>query len=117
MILKDLKWVEIIQEEIEATRNSALYIIPTDDSFRIFIIDDEGEKREFVSIESNDKNFIYEQTTPSLVWNIPHNLNKLVSVTLLDSFGNEFESHVIQTNTSLVEIHNDIPVSGKAILN
>ena len=37
---------------------------------------------------TGDKNFVYEQATPSDVWRVLHNLNKRPSITVVDSAEN-----------------------------
>jgi len=42
-----------------------------------------------------DKNYVYEQLTPSKIWDIEHTLNKKPSVTVTDSAGTVYEGKII----------------------
>lgn len=69
-----------------------------------------------VSIES-DKNYIHVQLTPATTWVINHPLQKLTSVTLVDSSGHEMESDVQHLDDSNVEINFVNAKAGAAYLN
>lgn len=64
-----------------------------------------------------DKNFVYNQTVPSSIWNITHNLNKFPSVTIVDSANTEVVGDVIHLNENEVQIIFSASFSGKAIFN
>lgn len=64
-----------------------------------------------------DKNFIYDQTTPSKEWDIFHNLNKKPSVTVTDSAGTVVEGSVIINDGVRLLIEFNAPFTGTAILN
>jgi len=73
--------------------------------------------REIASI-SQDKNFVFEQNIPSNSWSFSHPLQKITSITILDSAGTEVEGSVTHTPGSshiLIEFSNAF--SGTAILN
>ena len=49
--LRFLKWIEIIQSENGATKNSAMYLLEDDaDGFNIVVLDDSGKKRKCISV-------------------------------------------------------------------
>lgn len=64
-----------------------------------------------------DKNFIYNQNTPSATWEITHNLNKKPSVSVTDSANTLVEGQIIINDGVLVKITFNAPFSGTAILN
>lgn len=64
-----------------------------------------------------DKNFVYNQTVPSSLWNIVHNLNKFPSVTIVDSANTEVVGEIIHLNENEVQIIFSASFSGKAIFN
>ena len=64
-----------------------------------------------------DAYFVFEQTTPSLVWQVSHPLNKKPSVTVEDNNGNIVESLVEYIDDSLIEISHNLPIYGKAYLS
>lgn len=65
----------------------------------------------------DDKNYVHDQFTPAMVWNISHPLNKKVSVTITDTAGTVMEGEIIINDGSLVTIRFNSPFSGEAILN
>lgn len=74
---KNIKWTEIIKDESEITKVSALYIIPVNlDQCRVIFIDDFGNKRELSAGAGTDKNFLHIQSTASTEWTINHGLGK-----------------------------------------
>jgi hypothetical protein len=64
-----------------------------------------------------DKNLMYEQTTPSKVWTIVHNLDKFPSINLLDANGVIMFADIKYVDMSTVEITFATEVTGKALLN
>ena len=64
-----------------------------------------------------DKNFVYEQATPSNVWVILHNLNKKPSIVTIDSANSIVEGSVLYDSNSQLTITFNFPFSGKVILN
>lgn len=64
-----------------------------------------------------DKNFTYEQSTPSTMWVINHNLNKKVSVTITDSAGTVVFGQVTLNDGNTVIVEFNIPFWGYAYLN
>ena len=65
----------------------------------------------------SDKNFIYDQTTPSKEWGILHNLNKKPSVTVTDSAGTVVEGSIVINDGVRLLIKFNVPFTGTAILN
>lgn len=64
-----------------------------------------------------DQNMVFTQTVAALIWDIPHTLIKIPSVTTLDSSGVEIKGQVVYPNTTTVQIKFSVAVSGKAYLN
>lgn len=64
-----------------------------------------------------DKNYVYTQSTPSIVWNITHNLNKYPSVSVVDSAGTTVFGKVEYKTANEVSISFNAAFSGKAFFN
>ena len=64
-----------------------------------------------------DKNFVYTQPTPSLVWNVVHNLDKYPSVSVVDSAGTTVFGNVQYINVNELTITFKGAFSGKAYIN
>ena len=67
--------------------------------------------------QAADKNFIYDQGTPSAEWNIEHNLGKKPSVVVFDSAGTEVIGDIKYIDDNNVRITFSAGFSGKATLN
>lgn len=67
--------------------------------------------------KNSDLNFVYQQLSPSAVWDIRHTLNKLPTLTVTDSNGDEVEGDVQYVNPSQVILKFSGAFSGVAILN
>lgn len=70
-----------------------------------------------VSGVTGSTTFEFSQISPSAKWNIPHNLNKKPSVSIVDSSGNLVIGDVKYINENNVEITFSAAFSGKAYLN
>jgi|21_taG_2_1085346.scaffolds.fasta_scaffold14407_3 hypothetical protein len=81
------------------------------------------EKRYLLSIltydvsASNDKNFVFTQSTPSNSWVVTHNLNKYVAVSVVDSNDVEVYCSVDYDSLNTVTLTFSTPFSGKAFFN
>jgi len=64
-----------------------------------------------------DKNFVYNQASPDLVWNIVHNLDKFPSVSVVDSAGTTVFGNVQYLNVNELTVTFNGAFSGKAYLN
>jgi hypothetical protein len=64
-----------------------------------------------------DKNFVYNQPTPSLVWDVVHNLDKYPSVSVVDSAGTTVFGNVRYRNVNELTITFKGAFSGKAYIN
>jgi len=64
-----------------------------------------------------DKNFVYNQPTPSLIWNVVHNLDKYPSVSVVDSAGTNVFGNVQYINVNELTITFNGAFSGKAFIN
>lgn len=64
-----------------------------------------------------DKNYRHVQGSSSASWNVTHNLNKRVSVTVVDSGGTKVEGDVIYISDDEVQILFNAPFSGEAFCN
>lgn len=70
-----------------------------------------------ISNVSGDKNFTYNQNSPSSTWEIYHPLNKKPSVAVTDSAGTVVEGQIIINDGVKVVITFNAPFTGIAILN
>ena len=114
---KNIKWTEIIEDESQIVKKSALYIIPlSDTTCKLIYVDDEGDRRQLSSLGS-DANYVYNQGTPSKVWNILNPLGKIATVDTRDSADTPIRGSVTTNDGIVVIIEFNVPVSGKAILN
>lgn len=68
-------------------------------------------------INSGDKNFRYNQNTPSTIWTINHNLNKRPSVVTTDSAGTTVEGMVSYIDVNNLTVEFSAAFSGYAELN
>lgn len=66
---------------------------------------------------NSDKNFVHIQSVPSVVWDFIHNLNKKVSVTVVDSSGRSVLSKVEYVNNNRIIITHAGAFSGSAYCN
>jgi len=64
-----------------------------------------------------DKNFIYNQTSPSATWNITHTLNKFPAVSVVDSAGTQWYPSITYNSTTSITLEFSAAFSGKAYLN
>lgn len=71
-----------------------------------------------VTVTGNgDKNFVYEQQSASSTWDITHNLNKLPSITVIDSAGSVIQGEYEEVDENRVILYFSAPFTGKAIMN
>lgn len=68
------------------------------------IITDDALNNATIVDFASDKNFVFEQLINSLVWSVPHNLNKKCSVQVLDTNLNEIETKIRWVNNNEVEV-------------
>ena len=74
--------------------------------------------KEWVDKEvQSDKNFYYEQSSASSVWEIVHNLNKKPSVMVLDSTSEEVHGDIVYNDDNKITLKFSSAFSGVAILN
>ena len=66
---------------------------------------------------NGDQSLEFVQTTPALIWDIPHTLTKIPNVTTVDSFGVEMKGQIVYPNATTVQVKFSVAVSGKAYLN
>lgn len=66
---------------------------------------------------NNNSSFIYTQVTPSLMWNINHNLNKVPSVFAEDPEGNDINGVIEIVDNNNLRILFNTPVAGRAYLS
>lgn len=64
-----------------------------------------------------DKTYKHDQILPSNRWEINHRLNKMPSVTIIDSGGNMVYGDVLYLNNDKIIVNFSYPFSGVAILN
>lgn len=66
---------------------------------------------------TEDKNYVYVQTTPTTSWTINHGLNKRPSVDVYDENDELIYCKVKNINNNQVVIVANTPFTGKAIFN
>ena len=64
-----------------------------------------------------DKNYYHNQTVPSDTWTITHNLNKVPSITIIDSSNRVVSGEVEVINNNEITLYFNGAFSGKAYLN
>lgn len=109
--LEDYELVENKQNDLTHDGTGTKY--PTVDAVNEKI----QELEDSIVVGSGDKHFIYEQNSPSDIWDITHNLNKKPSVTITDSADTVVEGQVIFNDGVKVIISFNAPFTGTAILN
>jgi hypothetical protein len=70
-----------------------------------------------ISKIKEDKNFIYNQTNPSAVWNVTHNLEKRPTTTVVDTAGSHVVGQIDYINENEVIITFGASFSGYAYFN
>lgn len=58
----------------------------------------------------------FQQATPSLTWNITHNLGRKPSVSILDAAGNELLADVQHVSNNAISVYFSVPTVGSAVL-
>lgn len=66
---------------------------------------------------TDDKTFVYTQTSPSSIWPVSHNMGKHPSVTVVDDSDNVIEAKVYYASLNTVIVSFDVATIGKAYLN
>jgi hypothetical protein len=64
-----------------------------------------------------DKNFVFNQNTPAVIWNVTHNLNKFPSVSVVDSANTEVIGNVQYINLNVCILSFSGAFSGSAYFN
>jgi len=64
-----------------------------------------------------DKNRVHVQSMASAIWQVAHNLDKMVSVTVVDTGGNTVEGSVIHNDLNNVTITFSAPFTGQVFCN
>ena len=64
-----------------------------------------------------DKNFEFDQLTPSASWTITHNLGKMPAVTIVDSAGNKVIGEIQYIDLNTVVLSFSAAFAGKAYMN
>jgi|18_taG_2_1085343.scaffolds.fasta_scaffold73000_2 hypothetical protein len=70
-------------------------------------------------LDSNglDKNYVHDQIAPLLTWQISHNLDKFVSVSVVDSAGSVVAGEIKYVDSNNITLSFSAPFSGKAYCN
>lgn len=66
---------------------------------------------------NEDRNYIYTQRSAESIWNINHNLNKMPSVTVVDSAGSVVVGDITYIDLNNIRIKFSGAFSGKAFIN
>jgi hypothetical protein len=74
-------------------------------------------QQDIEEISKRTETYVHTQSSPSEVWTITHNLNKLPSVTVVDSANSVVVGDVEYLDTSKVKLSFIGSFSGKAYLN
>lgn len=64
-----------------------------------------------------DKHYVHEQSNPSAIWEITHNLGKYPSVTAFDANGNEIVPEVVHSDINTTNLYFNSVYYGSAVLN
>jgi hypothetical protein len=80
-------------------------------------IDDIYDIATFSLSSGDDKNFVFTQSTPSITWNVAHNLNKFPSCTMVLSTGQQGYGDVTFIDANNLTITFAGAESGKAYIN
>ncbi|RLA59120.1 MAG: hypothetical protein DRQ89_14510 [Epsilonproteobacteria bacterium] len=94
-----LVWVEETQEYYKLSFDTITWIV--------FIGGGGGE----------DKNYVHVQSMASAIWQVAHNLGKMVSVTVVDTGGNTVEGSVTHDDLNNVTIEFSAPFTGQVFCN
>ena len=65
----------------------------------------------------SDSSFVYNQVSPTTIWNVNHNLNKMPSVTVVDSGGTEVEGLVHYVDLNNIQITFSAAFAGQVYCN
>ena len=84
---------------------------------KLLVVSDTEDGVEFINSSNADKHFTYEQGLPSTTWTIAHNLNKYVSVVVVDTAGSVVVGDVRYIDLDNIEITFNASFSGEAYLN
>lgn len=106
--------IKLVDDKLELVDNKQNSLDPDGTGTKYPTVDAVNEA---LANATGDKNFVYEQTTPALIWEIQHPLQKNVSVTVTDSAGTVIAGQVTINNGNLVTIEFNIPFWGYAYLN
>lgn len=66
---------------------------------------------------TGDLSFVHNQSVPSTVWVISHNLGKRPSVRVVDSGDTTIVGHVVDIDDNSLQVEFSAPFGGKAYLN
>lgn len=66
---------------------------------------------------TGDKTYVHHQSTPALVWEITHNLDKFPSVTIVDSAGSVVIGEVTYESENKLKVAFTVEFGGSAYLN
>lgn len=68
-------------------------------------------------IYTEDKHYTHNQLVPSTTWEVTHNLNKMPSVTTIDSAGTEIKGDITYISVNQLSIQFSSEVTGTAYCN
>jgi len=66
---------------------------------------------------TGDKNRVHVQSMAAAVWQVAHNLDKMVSVTVVDTGGNTVEGSILFIDLNNIQITFSAPFTGQAFCN
>ena len=71
----------------------------------------------FTLASASDKTFVHDQTTPSAIWTITHNLGKFPSVSVVDTQKEVYWGNVEYINSNQLKVTFSAAFAGQAFLN
>jgi hypothetical protein len=117
----EVKHYKVVELPQYPRPNTVYYVKETPDSdVKTYITDLNGVPvplNDEVGNTVGDKNFEYIQLSASITWEIVHNLNKYVSVTVVDSGNNMVIGDIEYESPDKVIVRFQASFSGRAYLN
>lgn len=120
--MEEVKHYKVKTLPYQTKPNSIYYVKNTsEDSVKTYITDLNGVPIPLIDQTggsgSGDKEHIHIQYTPTNIWVINHDLDKYVSVSIVDSDNNLVIGDVQYNNRNTITVTFQVPFSGKAYIN
>lgn len=75
------------------------------------------DTNQFEAIDAGDKTYTHVQASANSVWDITHNMNKMPSVTIINSANELSFANIEYVNANRLKLTFSAAISGKAFLN